>query len=47
MRGSRLPFTRVESAAREAIEFHLECLVAEGAAIPEEGSLEVEHVEVA
>lgn len=33
--------------AREAIAFHLECLVEEGEAIPDEGGIVVEHVEVA
>lgn len=32
--------------AKEAIVFHLECLVEEGEAIPEEGGIVVEHVEV-
>jgi predicted RNase H-like HicB family nuclease len=41
--------TREEAldAAREAIEFHLECLAAEGEAVPDEGAVLVEHVEVA
>jgi antitoxin HicB len=41
--------TREEAlvAAREAIEFHLESLAAEGEAIPDEGTVVVEHVEVA
>ena len=34
-------------AAREAIEFHLECLAAEGEAIPDENAVVIEHVEVA
>lgn len=35
------------AAAREAIAFHLECLVDEGQAVPEEGDLVVEQIEVA
>ena len=34
-------------AAREAIEFYLECLAAEGEGIPEEGSVVVEQIDVA
>lgn len=35
------------AAAREAIVFHLESLAEEGEALPDEGAILVEHVEVA
>ncbi|MEX2373377.1 MAG: type II toxin-antitoxin system HicB family antitoxin [Dehalococcoidia bacterium] len=32
---------------REAITFHIECLVEEGEAVPDEGTIVVEHVQIA